>query len=468
MSFNTITSILDSLFTSVVEYDINNIPLEINFENTSILLSCIKNYYKIKLNILLKTLINPHEKINMFNKTLPEIYKKISELEIEQGFKFKIFEFLIKEILETIELVNNQLILESTEKNLNAICSCYIKMKQLEHNILEMYSSINLTFTTQYEGLILEKIVKIFCEFEEKLKNIFIKETFELIESNTILHSYLDFCIGLKYIIEQLEKIEIDVVKKFIKIQMINMYNKYFDVINKNDLSLDSNFLLLNTIYKINTDIKVLQLECDDLTNKYDDLYYKIFNKISIFYSKEFISIVKTNINYSIVNNCVDKIINIFNETYRSYIDEEVNNTIFNIMVDKLTNELTGMFVFNNEKPSISDDLIINFDILIAELLESLLVICRTHNYNTTKVINSIKKIKLVRNYYAYVDSNEDIIREEFIAIYGDLELFNQLKNNKKNKMSSISKISNFTAGKISSYASQGINYFKHKKFSAK
>ena len=469
MAFNTIASIFDSLLNNVEEYDINNSPLDVNIENTSILVSCIKNYYKIKIHILLSTIISPDGKINMLNKCLPEIYNKIVGLNIEQTHKFKILEYIAKETLIPIDCMNNQLVIFNNDKNINMVYGCYIKIEQLENNILQMYSSLNLTFTKQYEVLILEKIVKVFSELDEKFKKIFFEETYQIVESKSILNSYFEMGISIKHVIEQLSKIDIVIVKNFIKVQIINAYDKYCAIINKNELSLDSNYLLLNTIQKINNDIHSLQLDSNDLIKKYENLHSKITEKIISVYSKQITQIIKTNINYEIVRVCTEDIVKIFNQLERPYLDEQLSNTIFTIMIEKLLTELTNIFILNNEHIMMPDELIVNFDIFVADLGDSLLEISKTHNYNTNNIINTLKKIKLIRNYYAFVDSNEEIIKEEFLSVYGNLEQFEQLKSNKKHKLHPIikisnfttSKISNFTPGKISALTVKGLNYLK-------
>ena len=334
-----------------------------------------------------------------------------------------------------------------------------------------MYSSLNLMFTKQYEVLILEKIVKVFSELDEKFKKIFFEETYLIVESKSILNSYFEMCISIKHLMDQLSKIDIVIVKNFIKVQIINAYDKYYVIIDKNELSLDSNYLLLNTINKINNDIKVLQLDSNDLTKKYDSLYCKISNKITLVYSKQLHQIIKTNINYDTVKICTEDIVLIFDQLERSYLDEEVTNTIFTTMIGKLSTELTNIFISSNENVLMPDELIINFDILTAELADLLLEKCKLHNYNTQNILNIFKKIKSVRNYYAFVDSNEELIKEEFMSTYGNLELFEQLKSNKKHKSHPMNKISNFKTGKlsnfspskISAYTARGIHYLKEK-----
>ena len=467
MAFNTITSIFDNLLNSVEEYDINNTPLDVNLENMSILVSCIKNYYKIKIHILLSTIASPDGKINMLNKFLPEIFNKISGLEIEQGYKFKILEYIAKEILTPVDIVNNQLVTLCSDKNINMIYGCYMKIGQLEKNILQMYSVLNLTFTKQYEVQILEKIIKIFSELDEKFKKIFFEETYQMTESKSILNSYFEMCISIKHVLEQLSKIDIVIVKNFIKVQIINAYDKYYIVIDKNELSLDSNYLLLNTIQKINSDIGVLQLDSNDLIKKYESLYCKVSGKIISVYSKQLSQIIKTNVNYETVRICTEDIISIFNQLERTYLDEELSNTIFTAMVGKLSTELTNIFICNNENVLMTDELIVHFDILAAELADSLLEICKIHNYNKENIINTFKKIKLVRDYYAFVDSNEELIKEEFMSAYGNLEQFEQLKSNKKHKFHPMSKISNFTTAKISNFTTGKLSNFTPKKISA-
>jgi hypothetical protein len=463
MTSNTITSIFDNLLTNVEEFDINNVELDINPENMSIGASCIKNYYKIKIRVLLSTITSPDGKISMLNKLLPEIYDKMSILNIEPGYKFKISEYIIKEILTLVDTANNQLLALCQEKNINVVYGHFIKIEQLEKNILQMFSSINLTFGKQYEVLILERIIKIFSELDVKFKKIFSEETYSIFESKTVLNSYVEMCIIIKHVMDQLSKIDIPIVKNFIKVQITGAYDKYYLLIDKAELSLDGNYLLLNTLHAIIHDIEVLQLDSNNLTRKYNNLHCKTFNKITSTYSERLLQIIKININCEVLFSTTGDIITIFEGVGREYLEEELYNRIFTDVLGKLSNQLTNIFISNNGNIIMEDDLIINLDIWAGELADGLLSICKTHNLDTANIINIFKKIKLVRDYYAFVDCNEELIKEKFITEYGNLELFEQLASNKKHKFHSMSKISNFTAGKISAFTTLGINYFKKK-----
>ncbi len=342
---NHLTIIYNHIFEKIKNYDLNNTIIEDLNKNIEIWISCLMNYYKIKLNILLYNNISIDEKLNIICTQIIDIYSKITLLDIDDEHKNIIYKSLLDDFIKMIDDLNSQIITLNNKKDINTIYKYFLKINYLEKNLIKMNYQLNLTFSKHYEVLMMEKIVKLFADLQEKLQNINNQETYENSKENGICKSYFEMCLNIKYISDNLSKIDIPIINNFIKMQVIEIYDKYYNFLQQSkNLSLENNYLLLNTLGKIGNDLLVLELNSNDLTKKYDGLYCEIFDKITSSYTKRISHLINTNFNSKVAINCSENIFEIFNGLSRYYLDEDILYDIFVVVCNKLSFELVILF----------------------------------------------------------------------------------------------------------------------------
>jgi hypothetical protein len=475
---NSITSIFDNLFDYVEKYDLEVITsdqVDINIDNISILGCVIKNYYKVKLQTLLGQINNSENKINMLNKFLPLIFDKITLLNMDQIYKNKITQFIIKDIENNVEEINKTLAPNLIEKNILQTYSTYKKIYDLEKNMLKFNPYINISISKQYEIIMLEKILKIFRDLSGELTKDLEFPVYKKIDETNILESYWKMSMNIANVQNQLNQIDImsvDIVKNFVQIQIIDLYVQYFSFVDNDILDIESNYLFLNTLGKIIEDIKILDLNSINVTEKYLCKYKKILYSISNYIFLNIVPIIKLNINNKKIINCSIQIIDILKSvicklntpTLNDLLDDliiKISDELINIFIDELS-ETISFYEPNSLNQSVqsvqtsphnqsnlsnfSDNKIdcksiIDFDIFIGEFSEELKQLYLENNLKINIINESFDKIKLIRNYYTLGINNEDIIKDEFIKIYGNLDFYEKILQKHKHKTHRFDKI---------------------------
>jgi hypothetical protein len=238
------------------------------------------------------------------------------------------------------------------------------------------------------------------------------------------------------------------------------LYEKYYVVIDKVDPTLEQSYLIMNTIQKICDGMDEMNLKCIELKNNYHVVLTRLLLRIINHYSKTFNIVIKANIKHKNTDINNEQIINAFYNMKRPFLDEKINNIMFKKMVDRVVSELTTLFVQNSDDATLTEKMVINFDVMMSELCDTLIGIAKMAEFEHTFVFHAFRKIKLIKNYYSYAGIDEEGIKSEFVAEYGNMELFEQLKLNKAKKRMSLNKLSTMTTEGII----KGINFFKTKK----
>lgn len=455
----TVGAIFNKIFADVELYDMGDNVFDVNPENLNIVVTCLENYYKIKIHVIMNTLTKPEEKLVTLIKLLLETTEKINKLTIEKSHKDKILEFIGEQNVNYGISINDQIIKQVVDKNIYGVWACCKKMTDLEKIFIQMAPSVNPELVKPYEGIIIDKINTAFRDINERLKKVMTDETY-VVEDKIVLTSYTELCTIIKSTLDQTLFITNNTIRGSIRHNFVALYEKYYFVIDKVDPTLEQSYLIMNTIQKICDGMDEMKLKCIELKNNYYMVLTRLLLRVISHYSKSFSIIMKTNIKHKNTDINNEQIINAFYDMKRPFLDEKINNIMFKKMIDRVVSELTTLFIQNSDDATLTEKMIINFDVMMSELCDTLIGIAKMSEFEYAFVSHAFRKIKLIKNYYSYAGIDEDGIKSEFMTEYGNMELFEQLKLNKAKKRLTLNKLSTITTGGII----KGFNFLTGKK----
>jgi hypothetical protein len=455
----TVGAIFNKVFADVELYDMGDNVFDVNPENLNIVVTCLENYYKIKIHVIMNTLTKPEEKLVTLIKLLSDAMEKINKLTIEKTYRDKILEFIGEQNVSYGIAINDQVIKQVVDKNIYGVWVYCKKITDLEKIFIQMAPHVNPELVKPYEGIMIDKINTAFRDINERLKKVIADETY-VVEDKIVLTSYTELCTIIKSTLDQTLFITNNTIRGSIRQNFVALYEKYYVVIDKVDPTLEQSYLIMNTIQKICDGMDEMNLKCIELKNNYHVVLTRLLLRIINHYSKTFNIVIKANIKHKNTDINNEQIINVFYNMKRPFLDEKINNIMFKKMVDRVVSELTTLFVQNSDDATLTEKMVINFDVMMSELCDTLIGIAKMAEFEHTFVFHAFRKIKLIKNYYSYAGIDEEGIKSEFVAEYGNMELFEQLKLNKAKKRMSLNKLSTMTTEGII----KGINFFKTKK----
>lgn len=449
---------INRIFNEIESYNTNGSTMDINHDESELVASCLQNYYKIKISTLMGMLIKPDDRLNTLTKLLVDTMNKIMRLPLDKIHISAILGAIAEQNILVATMINDDIIKQLSDKNIYTIWSYCKKIGDLEKCIIQMMPSVTLELVKPYERILVDKVYGLFEEFSEKIKKVILEETHDT-KDKTVLGSYAELCNIIKIINDQVIFINNEAVKLAIRRGFTGMYEKYLPVVDKNEPSNDQIYVIMNTIQKICDSIDNMNLKCVEIKSSYNEIMTKLLMKIVNQYSKSFNTIIKINIKHKNTDIDNSEIIKTFYDARRTFLDVKINNLIFKKMVDKIVYELTTAFVQNSDNGSLTDKMIINFDVILSEMYSALLGIAKMADFESAFVTHAFKKIKLIKNYYSYSGIDDEALKSEFMTEYGNLELYEQLKINKSKKKISFGKISNAATSGIA----KGLHFLKLK-----
>lgn len=448
MSIQTLSGLIDATFNSIREYDTNNLDINISPDNINITVACLKNYYKLKIDLLLGFENDPKIKINKINKLIPEINSKLRALKMDTFNKDKMCADVVVMIADRIEQINSELVPLQQSSNIGDILKIYNQLHETENHLINMCGIIKKSFTGAYENIIIEKITDKLNQANATVDTIFKSEKYNI--DQPILASYCDFCIFTKDLLKYRSDINIESVDIIITKKIISFHQDYCSVVSNFDDSAHVSilFILFNTVLKLKENIITLNLnsETNYVINLYCGIEKTIKNKLVNIYMRPINSllnesILKTGVKYE----CAKKIADILNKINHIVVNTKTIELIWNSVIITMVSSIVTL-IMATEYHLFEIEFTQSANILIGELITYTKKITK-ERFETvidpSKYINDLfKRAELVVKFAICDKIAEKEVRDEFTTVYGDLKLYNSLCGLKKTKPKRFSPLS--------------------------
>ena len=448
MSIQTLSGLIDAIFNSIREYDTNNLDINISPDNINITVACLKNYYKLKIDLLLGFENDSKNKINKINKLIPEINGKLKTLKMDTFNKDKMCADIVVMITDRIEQINSELVPLQQGSNIGDILKIYNQLHETENHLINMCGIIKKSFTGAYENIIIEKITDKLNQANATVDTIFKSEKYNI--DQPILASYCDFCTFIKDLLKYRSDINIESVGIIITKKIISFHQDYCSIVSNFDDAVHVNilFILFNTVLKLKENIITLNLnsETNHVINLYCGIEKTIRNKLINIYMRPINSLLSESISKNgIKYECAKKISDILDKINHSVVSAKTIELIWNSIIIEMVSSIVTLMMAT-EYHLFETDFTQSAKILIEELKTYTKTITRKR-FDTIidpfKYIGDLfKRAELVVQFAMCDKIAEKEVKEAFTAVYGDLKLYNSLCSLKKTKPKRFSPLS--------------------------
>jgi hypothetical protein len=378
--------IINKINGDIYKYDNESIDMPINTQNLDIIAQLIQNYYIIKINTLIQCEKNHKKKIQILNTIMPSINTKICNINVDPIYKNTICLDIVKYVCEQVAIVSDCLY-KTIPPNVNfeEIKHIYQDFVTLESTLVSLCGEIHDSFSTRFEGKIIDTINDQLAKSIEIVKNICKEETFE--SDDTILTS----CIYINGLIKQIsdkylkttlsEKIKITVTS-----MIIQLYTEYLTLfqsekfIKANSYPLD--LLTLTTLIRMQDSVAKNKImtdnsQCSQLVSQYYNNIVQIKKKIVGFYTTQFIELFIKSTNcseYTKSHVSIKKILDTLNFPNKTECDIKfiiIDSIVQLLVINLLEYFISYKKIFTQEFIIIIDQVCCEFKIIVNEFIKS-------------------------------------------------------------------------------------------------
>lgn len=439
----SIGEVFDDGFDSVREFDMTGNTLVINPKNLDTIMTCLKTYYKLKIDMFVPATAKPIDKIVLLNRLLTDIHKKLETISLDPANLDKLCITIVGYVIRKIEIINSEvlpLISGEFDKPIDTplILKLYKSVKEIETKATNICKIIESSFSKVYENVLFEK-AKCYCESEkEQIIKMCFEETCKF--TNITLTSYETLCVHIKNLLKIKSEFEIQSVGLLTDSKILECYEIYSVVfvdksenMSYDNCNTDQLFVMLNTILLIKSNlvsfgaathnVDIIGKYCESEKMVKSGVVGKYFSKIFEIITKTF---SKDNIfNQSIIISNAIEITTLLYNIKCEFVDKSVVSSIFESTIIAMTNCVTHSMISLGEK-LFDKQILENINIFFGEICGISKKIT-----GTTHIDMLFKKINLTMK-FAMLEGNAIEIKDEFIAC--DKTLYESLCKIKKSK----------------------------------
>lgn len=453
MATSTLSSIIDITFNAIREFDTYGQELIINPDNLNIVMACVKNYYKLKIDMILGFETTVRHKIDKLNKLIPDINGKLRLLKIDSLNKDRICTDVVTMIIDRMEKINCELVPTiAPSVNIGEMLKLYQQVHEVELQLLNMCNTIKSSFTGPYESIIFEKIKDKMKQADQLINKMCAEERYDV--TQPILMSYRDMGSCISDILKFVTDINIKSVQDHVSEKIRTFHETYHSVISRYDDLTGTELLLVlyNTTLKLKE--KVVELNLDSnaikrITDIYTTTEKSLKNRIcNTFYKPISVTIDENVTKLGIKVECAKKICGILGTIDHCTVEKKTIELIWNAVINGVVSALVDAFMSFGS--GIFETGFTEYaNILIGELSSYIKKITK-ERFDTliqergidagTYTSNLFNRTTLIIKFAMCDGVTDEKTKKEFLAIYGDSQLYNNLCSLKSLKKKSTGK----------------------------